>query len=539
MTPPFASEPLLALIDRLGSFFVWNRRGLCDEVRSGVLTIVSERDAANTARERAKDELHEYVAKHVAVLKEKEALQVSLHQSRHSEGQLRNDVVTLGAERDVANVARERVEGELAELAVKHESTSTMYQLVAKLHDAKPEPHASAVEFNRLLSEDYLRFADAESSLAEEAKAFMLLQSVGRELEMIARFPDIHRHRMICLAGGFSAGKSSFINSFIDDPKIRLAEGVRPVTAIPSYVAASDAPSIQACSINGGQFELEPELYSKLSHAFVQSMGFNLSDLMPFVFIGARLNAEFFEHVCLIDTPGYNAGHGVADGGVRDRQQASSLARQADGLIWMIGVDAGGVLTTSDLEFLEEVGHQKPLYVVLNKCETKSEDDLVELIERIADDLAGRGIEVAGVSAYSAIERHEITFQGESLKEFLRKNNVPGDAGTALARRVNEAFDMYDAALKKDKKRAVQQGKMFFDLALGCRVIGGSDLHVKMKPTLDKLKKSLSTSPSLELFQQSRELRKKFIECIVSVTGPLASEPAEPSAYEIEDVVEY
>lgn len=527
MTPPFASEPLLALIDRLGRFFVWKRRSLCDEVRSGVLAVAAERDAANTSRECAKDKLREYVAKHAEVLKEQEALQVSLHQSLHSVGQLRNDVATLSAERDAASAAHERVEGELEELAAKHESTSTMYQLVAKLHDAKPDPHASVVEFNRLLSGDYLRFADAESSLAEEARALMLLQSVGRELEMIARFPDIHRHRMICLAGGFSAGKSSFINSFIDDPKIRLAEGVRPVTAIPSYVVASDAPSIQACSINGGQFELEPELYSKLSHAFVQSMGFNLSDLMPFVFIGACLNAEFFEHVCLIDTPGYNAGHGVADGGLRDRRQASSLARQADGLIWMIGVDAGGVLTTSDLDFLSEVGHKNPLYVVLNKCETKSESDLVDLIGRIADDLAGQGIDVAGVSAYSAIEQREIKCQGESLYDFLRKNNVPGDAGAVLAERVNEVFDMYDGALEKDKKRAVQQGRALLGIALDCRAVGGSDLHDKMKPALNALKRSLSTSHDQDFFEQSRELRKKFIECIVSVTDPLTSEPVE------------
>ncbi|MEY2151064.1 dynamin family protein [Rhodanobacter sp. 115] len=528
MTPPFASEPLLALIDRLGRFFVWRRRSLCDEVRSGVLAVAAERDAANTSRECAKDKLREYVAKHAEVLKEQEALQVSLHQSLHSVGRLRNDVATLSAERDAASAAHERVEGELEELAAKHESTSTMYQLVAKLHDAKPEPHASAVEFNRLLSDDYPRFADAESSLAEEAKALMLLQSVGRELEMIARFPDIHRHRMICLAGGFSAGKSSFINSFIDDPKIRLAEGVRPVTAIPSYVVASDAPSIQACSINGGQFELEPELYSKLSHAFVQSMGFNLSDLMPFVFIGARLNAEFFEHVCLIDTPGYNAGHGVADGGVRDRQQASSLARQADGLIWMIGVDAGGVLTASDLEFLKEVGHKKPLYVVLNKCETKSEDDLVDLIERIADDLAGQGIDVAGVSAYSAIEQREIKCHDESLYAFLRKNNVPGDAGTALVERINEVFDMYDASLLRDTRRISMQGKALLNLALECYEVGGSDLREKMKPTLARLKNSLSAPPAPELCRQSRELREKFIECIMSVTGLQTSASAEP-----------
>jgi GTP-binding protein EngB required for normal cell division len=420
------------------------------------------------------------------------------------------------------------------DLAKRFASTSAMSTLISKLHDAKPEPNPGVREFNRLLADDYLRFADAESSLAAEAKSLMMLQSVAGELEMLARFPDIHRRRIVGIVGGFSAGKSSFINSFIEDADVRLAEGIVPVTVIPSYVIPSDRSVIEACAASGGKIDLDPSFYATLSHDLVRSIGFDLSDLMPLIFVRTQLNPELFEHLCLIDTPGYNAGHGVSEGGARDRHQASNLAHRADELVWMIGIDVNGVIPESDMAFICEIGHGRPIYVVLNKSDQRSKEDIAEIMDAVSLALDLRGIDVAGISAYSAASKRELAFTGLSLHDFLRKANVPGDAGSSLVNRVHDVFDMYDEALDSDRRLAERQRMLVSRLDLATFATGGTEFRNKVAPNIVELKKALSVAPAKALFEQSLQLRQRFVECVEVVTGPVSgvSRPVRTQAAE-------
>jgi len=48
---------------------------------------------------------------------------------------------------------------------------------------------------------------------------------------------ELLKRQIISVAGGFSSGKSAFINSLLhQNVKIQLPEGVLPTTAIPMYI---------------------------------------------------------------------------------------------------------------------------------------------------------------------------------------------------------------------------------------------------------------------------------------------------------------
>src|SRR5690606_12197606 len=95
-----------------------------------------------------------------------------------------------------------------------------------------------------------------EASLTDDAGALLELQAIHRELELVVDFPSARDKTLVAIAGGFSSGKSRFINSFIQTDEVKLAVGMNPVTVVPSYVVCGAQPGVRGYSANGGSFTL-------------------------------------------------------------------------------------------------------------------------------------------------------------------------------------------------------------------------------------------------------------------------------------------
>ena len=113
---------------------------------------------------------------------------------------------------------------------------NSKYDLVSSFLGANPPKNEAMAKFKYLITHDFIEFANNESALAEEAKALLILQDVEKRLQDIVTFPSIYNKNIVALGGGFSAGKSEFINSFFIDKEIKLPVGLNPVTAIPTYI---------------------------------------------------------------------------------------------------------------------------------------------------------------------------------------------------------------------------------------------------------------------------------------------------------------
>ncbi len=336
--------------------------------------------------------------------------------------------------------------GDLDLLQAEHAATQIRFALVSRLL-AVPPPRNEGIEaFQKLLDDDYMRFASAEASLADEAKALRLLQSIQQELHLMAANPDIFRRTVVGVVGGFSSGKSAFINSFLGKD-FKLLSSVTPATVIPSYVYPAQQTQIQAYSFNGGCIDLDAGFYQEMSRAFVEKFSFDLKRIMPLVSVGTSMDTERTGNICLMDTPGYNPG---TEGSFSqsDRAVAVSHSRKSDVLFWVIGIDANGTTPDSDIEFLKEIGFEgRPVYVVLNKADLRSADQIEEILAQIEDEIELNGITVEGISVYSSKYGKEYEFRGKSMQDFLRERPNGRLPMEHVEDRINEVFELYRSAI--------------------------------------------------------------------------------------------
>jgi len=408
-----------------------------------------------------------------------------------------------------------------AQLADQFQSTWTRFQLISRLLAAKPRESAGLARFRELLDNDYMTFADGESCLGAEAKALRMLQSIEQELALLVGFPDIHERTIVGIVGGFSSGKSEFINSFIRDPEVRLPVGMQPVTAIPSYVLATDQRMIRGYSANGGHMELDVAFYKNISHAFINSFSFDLKSLMPFMCVGVQMAPELFSNICFIDTPGYNPPATAAEHSQGDKRTAIQFAQQCEAIIWLIGLDANGTVPVSDLDFIHEIGvEQRSVYVVLTKADLKPEDEIEEIMDEVQDVLQSEGINVVGVSAYSSTQRHEIAYRDTPLLEYFSRINQQGDSSQHLEGRLQEIFTMYEDAIQTDINGIRAQKTAINGLRLDCLEVGGADVYGRMFEPIAKLDRHLGTALQEGWLKESRRLLEDFREAVRMTAAP-------------------
>ncbi|GAB0003414.1 hypothetical protein VN1242_08730 [Helicobacter pylori] len=173
------------------------------------------------------------------------------------------------------------------------EALKNSHDLIARILNAKME-NKGLEEYQCILDNEFLEFASGVDSFKEKEIALLALQEIKKELQLVASYPSLFQKNMVAVGGGFSAGKSSFLNHLLG---LKLPYGVEPVTAIPTYCLKGEREVLMGRSQNGGMVEL-PHL--TFDHKFLNSLGFNLKNIMPSMLLSAP--SVPFEFLCFIDT---------------------------------------------------------------------------------------------------------------------------------------------------------------------------------------------------------------------------------------------
>ncbi len=234
------------------------------------------------------------------------------------------------------------------------------YDLIARILNAKME-NKGLEEYQCILDNEFLEFASGVDSLKEKEIALLELQEIKKELQLVASYPSLFQKSMVAVGGGFSAGKSSFLNNVLG---LKLPIGLDKTTAIPTYCLKGEREVLMGCSQNGGVVELP---YLTFDHKFLDSLGFNLKEIMPSMLLGAP--SVPFEFLCFIDTPGYNPSNQGYTGG--DRQASKEYLAKAKSILWVMDCDRGPI-QGNDLNYLQELYEEgKQVFIVLNKADLK------------------------------------------------------------------------------------------------------------------------------------------------------------------------
>ena len=411
-------------------------------------------------------------------------------------------------------------------LRSEHEELQKKYKLVSDLLTAKPNKHLEFEKFERLLNEEFRAFADAESSLAEEAAAVQRLEKLAERLKELVVFPHLFAKRSIAIGGGFSSGKSAFVNSFIEGHDHLLPERVEPATAIPSFVIANSELVIKGFSRTGDTVDIDPTLYSQLSHNFIDTFSFNLKDIMPSITVEVPLRGNLFENLCLIDTPGYNPG-----GRNEDRTTAADFLKDRDALIWIIGLDSTGTVPKDDLEFLEdlELG-SLPFYVVLNKADRRPRSEWEDVLSEVKDTLADADFDPLGICVYNSRRGEQFSYDGMSLADFFRQQNQPKEANTGLKQEIEGVFEMYENAIRKDERTAKWMTNELKAIDFHLSELSPDDADVlgeKVSKLIDSQKRDFAP-----IKKQMSEIRQKMLSAVDEIFRSLNFATPERTARE-------
>lgn len=407
---------------------------------------------------------------------------------------------------------------ELQRISEEKMSIRERFDLVQHILALKRPINNGLLEFKRLIQEDYVSFAAKESSLANEAGALMELQKIYRELELTMDFPAILGKQILGIAGGFSSGKSAFINSFLPDNSVKLAVGINPVTVIPSYIVYSEQDvQIRGHCANGGSLELGTALYEKLSHEYIKSFGFDLRSVMPYVSVQAPISRNLFEHIALIDTPGYNPGTDDASQSF-DRTTATEYVKQCDALIWVVGLGTDGTLPDSDREFIEQAGFSgESLFIVLNKADLKPKSDIDAIMEEVASVLDFSGVNYAGICAYSSERKQFYGYLGEELEQFIQRINKRRNETRHLKNEIDVVFNRYIEAIQQDIDADEARRKKIKRLEMDALGSGGTEEYKKMKPLFAEIEATFPKQDLKATLKECESLKEKFFSCATEV----------------------
>ncbi len=388
------------------------------------------------------------------------------------------------------------------------------YDLIARILNAKME-NKGLEEYQCILDNEFLEFASGVDSFKEKEIALLALQEIKKELQLVASYPSLFQKSMVAVGGGFSAGKSSFLNHLLG-LNLKLPENLTPTTAIPTYCLKGEREVLMGCSQNGGVVELP---YLTFDHKFLDSLGFNLKEIMPSMLLSAP--SVPFEFLCFIDTPGYNPSNQGYTGG--DRQVSKEYLNHAKHILWLISCERVGI-EKSDLDYLQELYEEgKQVFIVLSRADSRTKRQLEKIAVQIKETLEDNGIEFLGIGVYSSERYQEIKEFSEkspvfdSLEKFLTELNKKGEKQNEILSVLYEVHLAYEKAIKEDLSKFKRYQKELHSLKLDLMQKGFDDFGKKISGRIETLKSEFSQKErakqeSLKRLEEVMDLFKKSID---------------------------
>lgn len=253
----------------------------------------------------------------------------------------------------------------------------------------------------------------------------------------------------IAFVGEFSAGKTSIVNRILsqDNPDVPLLPvSTKATTAIPTYISGAAGPLYQFVSPDNNLKGISPETFRKVNKEVLDQVH-GVSSLIKYFVMGYK--NPVLDNLSILDTPGFNSND------PEDANRTIEVINECDALFWVFDVNAGTVNRTS-LQLIKN--HlTKPLYIVINKVDTKPPSEVDKVENLITATLAEAQIQCQGVIRFSSkapldsimtpisqIKRNESQeFYLDELQGFI------GDKVNALQKDVLEEKRKADSLSKK------------------------------------------------------------------------------------------
>lgn len=200
----------------------------------------------------------------------------------------------------------------------------------------------------------------------------------------------------IAFIGEFSAGKTSIVNRILsqDDPTVpQLPVSTKATTAIPTYISGGIKTEFEFFSHDNKLKKIEKSTFMRVNKEVLDEVG-GVSNLIQY-FVMEYKN-EKLNKISILDTPGFSSNDS------EDSKRTIEVINECDALFWVFDVNVGTV-NRSSLKLMKE--HlKKPLYVVINKVDTKTQKEVDDVEGLIRKTFVDEGVSIQGILKFSKKE---------------------------------------------------------------------------------------------------------------------------------------
>lgn len=203
----------------------------------------------------------------------------------------------------------------------------------------------------------------------------------------------IKKKKVIAVVGEFSSGKTSIINRILlqDDPEaIPLPVSSKETTAIPTYISKGKEFNCQIYSPSGELKNVAAETFESLTKSVLDKI--NISSLIKYFVVS--YNNPKLANISIVDTPGFGSNNKEII------KRTVDVIKDCDALFWVIDPNLGE-LNQSSINVIKNDLDTIPLYVIINKCDSKSPDDLYLAQDKIEKTIEKNNIKIDGIIRFS------------------------------------------------------------------------------------------------------------------------------------------
>ncbi len=279
--------------------------------------------------------------------------------------------------------------------------------------------------------------------------------------EAINRKKWIANKTAIAFVGEFSAGKTSIVNTILSQGNSNVAKlpvSAKATTAIPTYITGGNIENFQFISPDNVLKQMRKDTFMKINKEVLDEVDGVSAMLKYFVMEYKNSNLN---NLSILDTPGFNSNDS------EDAQRTIEVINECDALFWVFDVNAGTV-NKSSIKLIKE--HlKKPLYVVINKVDTKSDLDVQQVENLIRRTLSNEGVQVQKFIRFSSSDKVGQKYFNELMHTIksVPHSNDTSDYLNDVMQWVNSLVEFCNKAYKESAKQCNDSEKYVEELFNG------------------------------------------------------------------------
>lgn len=329
-------------------------------------------------------------------LKKKDAKCAELSERAEDADKAEKKVSELEAQLEVQT---EKMEEVSRKNQLKHEALSFIQEVLTAcpVSDKSSKQQYNAIDsMVQFIREDVKPFLQKWYELKVEDETILF----GEGLERWASFQKknwLKGKKTIAFVGEFSAGKTSIVNRILsqDNPNASLLPvSSKATTAIPTYISGSDKGArFLFVTPNDEQKVLPEKTFKRVDKETLEQMQ-GISALIKYFVMSCK--NEVLKNLSVLDTPGFSSNDS------EDSLRTIEVINECDALFWVFDVNAGTV-NQSSLKTIKN-NLRKPLYVIINKVDTKAPSEVQKVETLIRKTFAEKQVPVEAFLRFSAKE---------------------------------------------------------------------------------------------------------------------------------------